>query len=539
MVAIPPHIWNIQNTPIRYASDYYHSSSDTLGIQEALDSLPQDVADRPMGKVIVDVYGDIDAKIILYGGQHLQGVNSIWRNGTVPIPSRLRLADGVNDDMIQITSNGAGSIDQYFPSISDLHLDGNKSNQTNGSCVHVDGQILDLFLQRVITSYAKEDGFRFENANIKGWVKDCYAEYHDRNAIRLNNHYITYLDFFYTYDIGAQGLYINKGTTHITNSSILGSRGTGLYYGGSEDRQLKMDNVNIWGCGSLSATDRYLFDTWEPTNLHCANCHFGERDIDTPDRSKGILLQGGDSQNVSFIGCTWDALKSGYNPLELGSDFPLEELKIVAPMGNSWGGSGVKRYISEFYDDFTLDSLYGGYTATHGAGGVNPALKGTSLNGIVNFDLTNGVIGDSSSLYNWRMNFLPTNNPYLRSRVMIDDVSAIQLELGFYKDSNEYCYFDIDGGDIYLKSDDAGVQGPYSEDSGENVTDGTWLDLMVEMLPSGTGRFKIDGKVVGTPTAGAVSNVLMGLWCKAENKTADAANVELDWWQVKQGRDLW
>lgn len=520
--------WDSSDIPERRTSDYNNGNSDTLGIQEALDSLPRPREDRPIGKVIVDTYGDIDAKIILRGGQHLQGMGPVWRDGQYRLPSKLRLADGVNDDMIQITSHGAGSPDQYFPMITDLHLDGNKSgNPTGGSCVYVDGQILDLELTGVITSYAKQDGFRFNNGNIKAWVERCYSEYHDRNFFRIENHFETYIKQLYTYDCGDEGLFLNDGVTHLTDVHINESRGHGIYYGGNTGRSLFMSQCEIWGCGSLIPADRYVINAWNPTNLLADNCKFGERDETTPRNSLGMKFNGdGGAKNIKFTNCLWNAIKSGYNPIEITNVIPLSELELVNCGGTSFRG-GKRRFIRSVRDNFTgvlLDANKWYASAT--GNGVAPAIFSGEL-GQLRFRITAGAPG-TSQLDHWGAERYPAAaNPYIEAGLFITDVSEAEFRIGWERDATNYAYVVIDGGDIYLKSNDGGVHGPYSEDTGENLADNTFIDLLIEVLTNETMRVKVNGEIVGTPTVGAVTANALQPYSYLENKNNSAVDVNL------------
>ena len=134
---------------------------------------------------------------------------------------------------------------------------------------------------------------------------------------------------------------------------------------------------------------------------------------------------------------------------------------------------------------------------------------------------------------NYQTNYFP----YVEAYVYIDDVSECDAYVGFYKDADEYAYFHIDNGDIYLKSDDGGGEGPYSEDSGINLTDGTWVLLRVVLDNTETAEFWINGTEYGTPTAGAVTADNMTPYYHIVNTTDNTCKLFIDYTKIFQNRD--
>lgn len=508
---------------VRYSSDFIYGSQ-TLGIQEALNDLPEPVAGYPMGKVIVDKFGEISAKIVLRGGQHLTGQGPSWRAGANPV-TKLTLANGVNDDMIQITSN-PGTINQYFPMVSWLHLDGNKANQTAGSCIHVDGQILDLYLIGVITSYAKLDGIHLDNASIKAWIKDCYAEYHDRNFLRITNAYMTFLQQFYTYDAGQQGVYILKGTTHMNDVMINEPRSNGIYYQSTTDQSLSMVNVNVWGCGALDGIDRYIMDAWNPSNLQAVNCKFGERNYSSVRNSKGIKLNGDSTcRNIQFTNCSFNALKTA--PFELTSTFPVSELKVKNCNGESWK----YKYFRKFYEPWTGHTIdtASKWRATQTGTGVAPAIAAAPSFQKMLMDIAAAGAGTSQLDMNGARPFDSQYGSHISADGYITDVSEADFYFGFYKDADEYSYFHVNGGDVYVKSNDGGVHGPYSVDTAVNLTDNQLFNMIVSLKKDSTPRFVLNGAIVGSPTTGCApdSNAGVDPYVMLANKNNSAVQAYL------------
>lgn len=95
--------------------------------------------------------------------------------------TRLVFADDVNDNMIDI-SGGASAF--YFPIISDIHLRGNPTNQTQGHGINVAANTADAQIRNVFVDYFKENGIKV----LTGWgarIDRCVIEYNGLHGIQI------------------------------------------------------------------------------------------------------------------------------------------------------------------------------------------------------------------------------------------------------------------------------------------------------------------------------------------------------------------
>jgi hypothetical protein len=149
-----------------------------------------------------------------------------------------------------------------------------------------------------------------------------------------------------------------------------------------------------------------------------------------------------------------------------------------------------------------------------------------------------------------RVHFEPNKFAKCEFKFNINDVSENETRCGFYIDANNYAYFRIawvaGAAHIYMESNDGGVHGPYSADSGDTLTDGAEVILTVDLginydngvpvkdADTEHARFFVNGILRGTSTLGAVPNTIMNIWFRSTSTSATDIIPTIDyirWWQ--------
>lgn len=186
--------------------------------------------------------------------------------------------------------------------------------------------------------------------------------------------------------------------------------------------------------------------------------------------------------------------------------------------------------------DFDGDALPAELNVAGAAGGVADAVHATGEDNGTIFGSTGAAIGGNNTLNYARVHFRTDLLAIIEWRIKISDVSEVDAYFGFRKDADEYAFFHIDHGDIWMKSDDAGVEGPYSADSAVNAVDDTYLTLTVELLDTETAKFYINGVLKGTSTVGAVTADLMDIYKYIINTLATDVVLTTDLIDIWQKR---
>lgn len=534
--------WDPTKSAIRYASDYNNDGSDTLGIQEALDDLPAIDAGVRMGGVVVDVGGEISDTITVYGGQTLFSYHLPWRDTTFTSLAWLKMADGINKDMIRLVDDGANLITRVFPALINIGLFGNAANNVvSGSCVKVDGNVMDAYIKNVIMSGARENALHFNGSSIKVWVDDCYMELNVRDGIYIQA--ATYANVRNCYIYGNQrfGVELDSCKGNLSQNSIFSSYKDNLL-GGTNTRDWCIMGNKFHGAGRIPAVDRNDIYLWRSNNIIISGNHFGEQYAQAVDHcNHGIYLGAGLStglKNIQIYGNSFHNIIS--SPIFIAHpEVTLEEIKI----GHNWGNSWTKQYLHRFKDAWvghSLDTTHKWRGQATGTGVLPAYTAGPSFETVL-FDIAAAGAGTSTLDMNGQRPFDAQFNSYINGSCFLDDVSEADLYFGFYKDADEYAYFHVTAGDVYVKANDGGVHGPYSEDTLVNVGDAETFHMMVEMLRSETPRFKLNGAVVGTPTVGSAPSTGVGVdaYVHLANRNNNAIQGYLNPVEVTSGRDLW
>lgn len=208
----------------------------------------------------------------------------------------------------------------------------------------------------------------------------------------------------------------------------------------------------------------------------------------------------------------------------------------LAGMGRLERSSEVKPDHMYYFDDFMGKTLRDEWDASAGGGGTAPTVDATGEdNGTIKM-LTGGATGGWSLLQFNRTHFRSDLKPWIDAYLKIDDVSECDFYIGFVKDADEYCYFHIDNLNIRAKSDDGGVDGPYTEDTFVDALDNTWIYLTAELLDTETGRFWINGQRRADPTVGAVTADLMDVYIYLINTSDNPVVATVEYIRLWQRR---
>lgn len=528
--------WDPTQSAIRYASDFNNDNSSTLGIQEALNDLPDD-GGAPHGKVIVDNFGEIFDTITVLGGQMLQGTPS-WYGAGGAWANTIRLANGVNKDMIELKYDGVNEVTMYFATIIDLMLYGNKANNASGSCIKIQTGLKDVYLERVLTANAKEHGIHINNSNPKTWIDQCYAEFNDLSGIYLQAVPVCFIRQAVSAVNGEYGIRATVGRGRIVNSYIVTNGKDGILMQDAFQSATIANNLitgNGTAPGYVTASAIWLLGPQDVNVLGNTLGHvYGSVDTYT---KYGVRFSDAKLRAINVLGNTFN--KCATRPLHFDNTASLNEVEIGPNQGLDW----YRDFINRFKDTWvghSLDTTHKWRGQATGTGSLPAYTTAPSFETVL-FDIAAAGAGTSVLDMNGQRPFDAQFNSYINGSYFIDDVSEADLYFGFYKDADEYAYFHVTAGDVYVKANDGGAHGPYSEDTTVNVGDAEIFYMMVELLRTNTPRFKLNGNVVGTPTVGSAPTTGVGAdaYVHLANRNNSAIQGFLNPIEITSGRELW
>jgi hypothetical protein len=132
-------------------------------------------------------------------------------------------------------------------------------------------------------------------------------------------------------------------------------------------------------------------------------------------------------------------------------------------------------------------------------------------------------------------------NPELEFYCKVDDITNLELYLGFYTDTNNYCYFKFDSAtsanNIYAVSKTSA--GEVVEDTGIDFSAGTYFKFRILIDALTDLKFYINNTQVCTAFAGLVassSTIKPRFWVK--NKSSAVRLFDLDYVRFRQDRNI-
>lgn len=150
----------------KYA-DAFSGTTTGAQIQAALDSITAGAVQAPRGD------GHQAGSTISMGpGEFLRGVGT---EATL-----IDLQNGVNADLIQFSNGGSQGI---FGGVTDISLNGSKADNTAGSGIHSNGDVIDGFVGRAFVQNFVDHGIYLQDSASRWRVAWCHIEKSDKEGL--------------------------------------------------------------------------------------------------------------------------------------------------------------------------------------------------------------------------------------------------------------------------------------------------------------------------------------------------------------------
>lgn len=215
------------------------NKSTSTFIVAAADSLHPGRADYVCGgtddQVVINAAiaeATLGGKIQLLEGRYYTGApiimnNSVWLAGSHisvmdPIGTSILLQANSNCDILQVDGNGTHL---YFPHISDMFIDGDKSHQTSGNGIHFVADLSDAIVENVFVHRCKEAGI----CEDTGWYMRYMHVWSEFNIGPGWDVVDAYLTSCVSAENDGTGILSTGGKLHIVNSRIKKNKLHGIH----------------------------------------------------------------------------------------------------------------------------------------------------------------------------------------------------------------------------------------------------------------------------------------------------------------------
>jgi len=182
-----------------------------------------------------------------------------------------------------------------------------------------------------------------------------------------------------------------------------------------------------------------------------------------------------------------------------------------------------------FYDDFLGDVLADQWNLVTGGSGTATVIS--AVNGVCQLDDTTSE-DDAGIDFGSFFNFDPTLHAVIEVKAAVDTLTNLLLNIGLYKDTDEYVLFEVDDTDnnIDCKASKSGGSGAVDVDSGVDL-DTDYHIYRIECYDDGSAKFFIDNSLVYTAPAGTLSataGVLHKPYIYIKDKSGQTTQHKLD-----------